>query len=109
MTEDEQYVKERYERVAIGGGEEFGWRVSIIDSSERGPLYTDFYGPALNTCWQQARAFTEAREREIAEVEEEINWLMGARVHKYEIAIPQRILKSREAVLADLLRGMVKR
>lgn len=55
--------------------------------------------------WHAARAFTQARERKIAEVEEEIEWLTQLRK-----LVPcgnkrRRILTRERAALAELKRG----
>lgn len=71
--------------------------------------------------WPAARRFTEARERQIAEVEEEIeatNTMLAAcrafkrartdlDVAENEIAVHKRILARLEAIRDDLKRGMV--
>jgi len=65
--------------------------------------------------WQGAYDFTIAREKQIAEVEQEINWLTEA-VEWMKLAVPyyetsceaalKRVLILEQAALADLKRGM---
>ena len=74
-----------------------------------------FLGHEVPTLWgyasydealKAARAFTEQREREIAEVEEEIEELHFAEDNFFTDATYKRILVREQAVLSEMRRGM---
>ena len=99
---DEEYVRARWGGFAV---------LDDTTTMERG--IGVFLGHEMPTLWgyasydealKSARAFTEQREREIAEVEEEIAWLY---VGQSGIGpVFHRILAVEQARLAELRRGM---
>ena len=100
---DEEYVRARWAGVLDTG---YSVRLEIGEFGK----WAKFDG--LNKRWSAARAFTENREREIAEVEEEIEyvssfaWLPSRSGKREEHPVWQRILARLQARLAELRRGM---
>ena len=103
MNVDEEYVRARWAGVLDTG---YSVRLEIGEFGK----WEKFDG--LNKRWSAARAFTEEREREIAEVEEEIEyvssfaWLPSRSGKREEHPVWQRILAVEQARLAELRRGM---
>jgi hypothetical protein len=110
MNEDEIYCKQRWERAyeygSLGGG-------AMVQ-----------FGPHALPTWQAARAFTEAREESIRQVEEEIeavneqvaaasSWIVacgdenpeGQKCAVAYVARWERVLAREQAALAELKRG----
>jgi len=85
---DEQFVREHWDNEAL-------LVTGIIPSQEW----------AFADPWPNLRAYTEARLEEIRQVEEEIAWLEDCPSHGNE-AEQQRVLRSRQAALAELKRGL---
>ena len=96
---DEEYVRARWEdSVAFTMGPN-PWTLRL-------PCGKYFDG-TIDECWSGARAFTEQREREIADVEEEIAWLSdGMDCSDPDDEVGHRILARLQAVLSELRRGM---
>lgn len=101
MADHEKYVRDRWDSAECLGldGARF---VSINRDLWMVPGNHRTDGPA----WAAAYAFTIEREKQIAEVEEEIALLLNLRIHASELDVAQRIRVRLEAVLADLQRGM---
>ena len=103
MEASEEYVRARWEHVHTGAA-------ALHLSDYSAPLVITHAGEFPN--WSAARAFTENREREIAEVEEEIEyvssfaWLPSRSGKREEHPVWQRILAVEQARLAELRRGM---
>ena len=105
---DEEYVRARWERVIVCDGSYRHYAKGTILLNWANHQFYEFND------WSAARAFTEEREREIAEVEEEIAWLNqmkrnlppGRPTKEERQAILQRILAVEQARLAELRRGM---
>ncbi len=108
MNADEEYVRARWGGFAV---------LDDTTTMERG--IGVFLGHEVPTLWgyasydealKAARAFTEQREREIAEVEEEIALIanLGSHVKQeaFAVDIRKRILARLQAVLSELQRGM---
>ena len=103
MNADEEYVRARWNEVR---DVKYELRINCP-----GPVGGKrFFG--LHNRWKEARAFTEQREREIAEVQEEIEyvssfaWLPSRSGKREEHPVWQRILAVEQARLAELRRGM---
>ena len=102
---DEEYVRARWEdSVAFTMGPN-PWTLRL-------PCGKYFDG-TIDECWSGARAFTEQREREIAEVREEISEIeddiLSYSSHDNAdsfAVIYRRILARLQARLAELRRGM---
>lgn len=113
MNADEEYVRARW-NVYAWKSEEGEYFVDLLHSgSEKHGAYT-FPAATEAEAWSATRAFTEQREREIAEVQEEIAILnegvelaasTDADERKYGIPF-KRILVVEQARLAELRRGM---
>ena len=109
---DEKYLRDRWERIALEWGTLERKRYVWVFA---GGMFIPLRGFKTEAeAWSAARAFTEQREREIAEVEEEIAILnegvelaasTDADERKYGIPF-KRILARLQAVLAELRRGM---
>lgn len=56
--------------------------------------------------WSAAAEFTRERERQIAEIEKEIDWVQMKLGVSSTVAVPHRILARLQAALTDLKRGM---
>jgi len=101
MSDDEMYVRQRWAEITVktyGNSRPF-WICSQFEYLANGPFETEA------EMWQAARAFTEAREEEIRQVEEEIAHVEGLLLD-YSTADPyKRILLREIAILADLKRG----
>ena len=98
MEASEEYVRARWEHVHTGAA-------ALHLSDYSAPLVITHAGEFPN--WSAARAFTEQREREIAEVQEEIAWLSdGMDCSDPDDEVGQRILAVEQARLAELRRGM---
>ena len=105
---DEEYVRARWERVIVCDGSYRHYAKGTILLNWANHQFYEFKD------FSAARAFTEQREREIAEVQEEIAILnegvelaasTDADERKYGIPF-KRILARLQAVLAELRRGM---
>lgn len=103
MSEDERYVRARWEESFLrsgmfnDGSEAFCF---VVNGEEK---YSGWY-KSKSEAWAAARAFTEAREREIADLREEIAyfWYLG----KEDITrVPQRIVGRLREILAEKLKG----
>jgi hypothetical protein len=101
---DEEYVRARWEHVRTGAA-------ALHLSDYSAPLVITHAGEFPN--WSAARAFTEQREREIAEVREEISEIeddiLSYSSHDNAdsfAVIYRRILARLQARLAELRRGM---
>jgi hypothetical protein len=109
---DEECVRQRFSRI-------------VIARQMRKPirLYSPYWRQHAFSDWQAARAFTEAREEEIRQVEEEIALLnlefwemhgeirLATMVEQYtplvrELCRWARILAREQAALTELKRGM---
>ena len=105
MNVDEEYVRARWAGVLDTG---YSVRLEIGEFGK----WAKFDG--LNKRWSAARAFTEARLKEIDEVEEEIAELEshilcygnGSVEDERMICVYQRILAVEQARLAELRGGM---
>ena len=98
MEASEEYVRARWEHVHTGAA-------ALHLSDYSAPLVITHAGEFPN--WSAARAFTEQREREIAEVQEEIAWLSdGMDCSDPDDEVGQRILAVEQARLAELRGGM---
>lgn len=73
MDDNEKYVRSKWIEVGIQWGKIEGVRCGMAHSNGRGiPLH----GFATEEeIWSAARAFTEARLKEIAAIEREVEWL----------------------------------
>ena len=111
MEASEEYVRSKWKEVHVRKRRDIksGMCFLIV----MGRHSTLWYGNE-RAAWSAARAFTEEREREIAEVEEEIAWLNqmkrnlppGRPTKEERQAILQRILAVEQARLAELRGGM---
>ena len=106
---DEEYVRARWEvHTAFPNGNGKYYLALAPDKCLDGEFDGQFDTEA--EAWSAARAFTENREREIAEVEEEIALIanLGSHVKQeaFAVDIRKRILSREQAVLAELRRGM---
>ena len=75
MEASEEYVRARWEHVTYADtalGVLAGAHYVIIAAEDRRQIFAA-YRHTASEAWSAARAFTENREREIAEVEEEID------------------------------------
>ena len=113
MNADEEYVRARWERVIVCDGSYRHYAKGTILLNWSNHQFYEFKD------FSAARAFTKQREREIAEVEEEIALLKlvivtikndimfdaGCWVEKDELKA-KRILAVEQARLAELRRGM---
>ena len=103
---DEEYVRARWERVIVCDGSYRHYAKGTILLNWANHQFYEFND------WSAARAFTEQREREIAEVQEEIEyvssfaWLPSRSGKREEHPVWQRILAVEQARLAELRRGM---
>ena len=98
---DEEYVRARWERVIVCDGSYRHYAKGTILLNWANHQFYEFND------WSAARDFTEQREREIAEVEEEIAWLSdGMDCSDPDDEVGQRILAVEQARLAELRRGM---
>ena len=105
---DEEYVRARWERVIVCDGSYRHYAKGTILLNWSNHQFYEFKD------FSAARAFTENREREIAEVEEEIAELEshilcygnGSVEDERMICVYQRILAVEQARLAELRRGM---
>lgn len=102
LTEQEAYVRERWERVHLWlpRHNDDGYLLQVSDMGMGGKTKDEAIAAAY--------AFTINREREIAEVEEEIRFIDSFAVTAFtpqNEAARKRILKSREAALAELKKG----
>jgi hypothetical protein len=107
MTEQEEreYVEARWEKVrhadtalSVLAGPHY----VIITDDQRHQICA-VYRHTESEAWHATYLFTVERERQIAEVKEEIDWINCGR--KIEPAA-QRILAREQAALAELQRGM---
>lgn len=102
MSENENYVRARWERIRASD-----YRI-VIYFGEPDFLSDCHMFSGYHDKWSEARLYTEHREREIAEVEEEIE-IIEAIVGLYASHGGnkfRRILAREQAVLAELRRGM---
>jgi hypothetical protein len=100
MDEDREYVESRWVNVVfIGGRNECGF----ISGSE---CSLSDWQLSEAAAWLAARQFTEEREEEIAEVEEEIATLKSLRVPMMSVAPLLRCGKRAEECLTALKKGM---
>jgi hypothetical protein len=72
MTEDEQIVREAWERVEFYGSSGYGCHVIV------GPEGKPFYGNPVCNAWAAARAYTDEHAEEIRRREREISCIDGA-------------------------------
>ena len=107
---DEKYVRARWERIALEWGTIEHKRYVSVSASG---MFITLHGYETEAeAWSGARAFTEQRERDIAEVQEEIEyvssfaWLPSRSGKREEHPVWQRILAVEQARLAELRRGM---
>ena len=107
MNADEEYVRARWERVIVCDGSYRHYAKGTILLNWANHQFYEFND------WSAARAFTEQREREIAEVREEISEteddILSYSSHDNadSFAVIYRYILARlQAVLAELRRGM---
>ena len=110
---DEEYVRARIEEVHDNG-------VCLWVVLDRIYTFSPSHGKPIADAWLRLRAFTEQREREIAEVEKEIVLIENAmKIHRHNVSVGRkvcqhvkaicrwsRILSREQGVLAELRRGM---
>ena len=116
MNADEEYVRARWGDCTASyincGMSSSYW--SVRRESDGQELCREYCGALKgdDPAWSAARAFTEQRERDIAEVQEEIEyvssfaWLPSRSGKREEHPVWQRILAVEQARLAELRRGM---
>lgn len=111
---DEEYVRARWERVIVCDGSYRHYAKGTILLNWANHQFYEFND------WSAARAFTEQREREIAEVEKEIVLIENAmKIHRHNVSVGRkvcqhvkaicrwsRILSREQGVLAELRGGM---
>jgi hypothetical protein len=106
MDENEQYVRERWEVYVwqSDGHEHF---IDLLNSgNEKHGAYT-FPAKTLAAAWSAARAFTEGREKQIADRESDIEWLrMLGQDARLWTQHGTAILARERAALDELKRGM---
>ena len=111
MNADEEYLRDRWERIALEWGTLERKRYVCVSA---GGMFIPLQGFKTEAeAWSAARAFTEQREREIAEVREEISEIeddiLSYSSHDNAdsfAVIYRRILARLQARLAELRRGM---
>jgi hypothetical protein len=126
MDANEEYVRQRWIDVALWDRDFSPYTVNLryeVEIVSHPGNFFCFHGAKHSEAWSAARAFTEAREEEIRQVEEEIALLnlefwemhgeirLATMVEQYtplvrELCRWARILAREQAALAELKRGM---
>jgi hypothetical protein len=112
--DDEQYVRERYpEAIAAYSNQGMTDSHWVVLVKPYGDELVRLYSGALcgeGPVWEKARAFTEEREKQIAEVNTELNLLYKVGNcgfdTKQEVAAFNRIFAREQAALDELKRGL---
>jgi hypothetical protein len=107
VDENEQYVRERWTGVSADCFP-LGWFVHANWGADAEVICIAGFNCATEAeAWSAAKAFTEDRERQIADYQDALTWVEHI-VGKLG-TMPQRILISKmlEAKLAELRQGMV--
>jgi hypothetical protein len=119
--DDEQYVRSKWKRVeyresGLTPAGPYYVTISGGDHPTAGSLIFMNHGISKEAVFVAARAFTEEREKQIAEVEKEIAWLIKEKRGQHPefetqtarelYATPRRIFAREQAALNELKRGM---
>jgi hypothetical protein len=101
----EQKVRDAWERVHVE--EDYGFHLWLgCPSCSSGPEAAAYFSLKTESPWQAAWEFTEQRQEEVRQIEEEIVWV--ASIKDYLDSIPKRarIVRHLQAIRDDLRRGM---
>ena len=105
MTEHEEYVRSKWDNTAI----DYQWELERWRFFTCNALYMEVFGKTQDELWSAAYAFTVERERQIRDVEEEIelhkDWreiLSGPK----RLIVWERTADRLQTALAELRRGM---